>query len=475
MQATYRYCSGKEYHKDKKLTGDKLIIKRMKMKMLLTGILGIAMAIQVNAQKQWTLEECIQYALDHNIQIKRQELITKTGKNNFTQSRMEMLPSVNAGVDYNLGSGRILNTDVYKWENTSITQGSAGIQADLNLFNGLQTLNTMSQRKYDLMTYLADYEVAKNDLMLNIATGYLQILFDQELVQVAQSQLEVTQLQLEKMRKLVEVGNKAMGDLLQIQAQAASDKVNLTSAANKLKISKLTLAQYIYLENVDNFDIVIPENMEVQMAVQVSPVDSVFALAATYMPEIRSAEYQLKSKEKALAATWGRLSPSLSLQGLYYSRYNNMSVDPLNPTGDYPLSTQLKDNQYKQVTLNLSIPIFNKWRTKTQIDNARIAVMDAQKNLSQTNQVLYKIIQQATADATNAYDKYLGALEAVKSNEESFKYVEQKFNVGIVSSVEFNVEKNNLSKARADLVQAKYEYIFKTKILDFYTGVPIKL
>ncbi|MBA7573822.1 hypothetical protein ES708_15620 [subsurface metagenome] len=236
--------------------------------------------------------------------------------------------------------------------------------------------------------------------------------------------------------------------------------------------------QLLDLESPEEFSIVIPENLSIKNQPAVVITDSVFNYAVISMPEVKSAEYMLQSQKKALAITRGRRSPELYLTGLYYSRYNENAInpldpDPLNPSINYSIDDQLKDNQYKQITLGLSVPIFNKLRIQRDISIAKVNMLDAQYNLKQTKQNLYKNIQQAYSDAVSALEKYYSSYDAVKSMQEAFDYANEKFDVGLASSIDYNIAKNNLSKTQSDLLQAKYEYLLRLKILDFYQGEEI--
>jgi outer membrane protein len=285
-------------------------------------------------------------------------------------------------------------------------------------------------------------------------------------------------IQVDKTETLVKVGSVSKGTLLEINAQAASEKLNIIQRNNQLRISKLTLVQLLDLESPEEFSIVTPKNLSIENQPAVVITDSVFNYAVTNMPEVKSAEYMLQSQKKALAVTRGRRSPELYLSGLYYSRYNENAInpldpDPLNPSINYPMEDQLKDNQYKQITLGLSVPIFNKLRIQRDISIAKVNMLDAQYNLKQTKQNLYKNIQQAYSDAVSALEKYYSSYDAVKSMEEAFDYTSEKFEVGLASSIDYNIAKNNLSKTQSDLLQAKYEYLLRLKILDFYHGEEI--
>ncbi len=430
----------------------------------------------MHGQKVWTLEECIKHAHEHNLQVKRGQLMSRTAENNYTQAWAQVLPNANIGANYTYNLGRALNTADYIWINQNFFDGSVGFESNLNLFNGLSTYNSIQQSRYTLLSQIEGVKGLKNDITIQIAGAYLQILLNVELLKIAQEQMKVTQLQVEKNEKLVEVGNLSRGDLYEIQAQLAREKSAVTSARNELDISYLTLAQYMDLEirNFDEFEILIPE-LGIEDANTLRPVDSVYSDALVVLPRVKAAEYNLLSYEKGLKAEIGNAFPSLSFRYAIGSFYNELSHDPQAPDETYAWINQLTDKRRQLLTFGISIPVFNRLYVQNRISNAKVGVMDAQVALDQTKQTLYKTIQQAYADARAALDNFDSNMEAVKSAQEAFDYNEQKYNVGMVSSVDYNVAKNNLTKAQSDLLQAKYLYIFDTKILDFWAGRPITL
>lgn len=445
-------------------------------KFMLTGLFAFFIFSNLSAQDEdvWTLERCINYALENNLEIKRQELQTVLTEKDFQQNKYNLLPSLGAGLEHQLSSGRSLNIETYEWENRSKQQGSAGVRSDLTLFNGLQNYNSIQKGKFMFLSSTADLETMKNEKTLTLAAYYLDILFSEELLEVAKSQYDVTLLQVERNKKMVEVGNAARSELLEIQAQAASEKLNVTEATNTLNIAILDLTQLLDLDSVGNFSIYKPD-LDVELLKDPPAVSEIYESAVNSMPEIKSAEYMVRAQERSVAIARGGRWPQLYLSGLYYSRYLKDAPNPINPGEAYALNTQLKDNQYAQLTIGLDIPIFSKLQTQTNISKSKVQLKDYNYMLEQEKQVLYKKIQQYHADAVAAHEKYISALEAVNSNEEAFNYTQQKFEVGLVNSVDFNIAKNNLAKARSDLAQAKFEYIFKIKILDFYQGKPIQL
>jgi outer membrane protein len=437
----------------------------MKIKVSLFLII-VMFSLQGYSQTKWTLQDCINYAHANNIQVKRQELQADMSKNNYFQSKMNIFPSVNAGIDRNYSFGRHLTENVIT-ENNSTTDGY-GINANMDLFNGLQNYNTIRMNEYSMLSKLQDVEKEKIQLTINIATAYLDILFKKELLQINISQVGITALQVDRTEKLVNAGNAAKGDLLVIQAQLANEKLNVTNAQNDLKLTYLNLTQYLDLDSVAGFEIVFQDTVNLNFLSQITPVLEIYNEAVKLLPQIKSAEYQLNSLEKNLSVQKGKLSPVIYARSSYGTSYISTI-----PGQNY--SKQLDLNANQTFGIGVSIPIFNKWQVKNNISNAKIQVEDAGYQLSQIKQQLYKEIQQAHNDAVSSREKYNSAVDAVNSNKEFFKYTEQKYNVGLVNSVEFNIAKNNLIKAESDLLQAKYQYIFAVKVLDFYVGKPISL
>jgi len=449
----------------------------MKRIWIFTGFLCMVSASPVlHGQKVWTLEECIEHAHDQNLQVQRQELLSKRAENNYLYTRAQVLPNANIGANYTYNQGRALNTEDYEWINQSFFDGSIGFESRLNLFSGLSTYHYIQQSKYSLLSQIEGVKGLKNDITIMIAGAYLQILFNEELLKIAEEQLKVTELQVEKNERLVEIGNLSRGDLYEIRAQLAREKSTVTSARNDLAISYLTLAQYMDLEihSLEEFRVSIPE-LGIEDANVLRSIDSVYDDALVVLPRIKAAEYNLLSFEKGLKAEIGTAFPSFDVRYAIGSFYNELSRNPVSPDDAYPWVDQLTDKRRQLLTLGISIPVFNRLYTQNRISNAKVGMMDAQVALDQTKQTLYKTIQQAYADARAALDNYDSNLETVKSMEEAFNYTEQKFNVGMVSSVDYNIAKNNLTRAQSDLLQAKYLYIFNTKILDFYAGRPITL
>lgn len=431
--------------------------------------------LPLNAQKVWSLEECINYALENNLLIKRQELNVQYNKNNHSQSYFNVLPNLNGQVNYGFSSGKNIDYSKLEYVNQNYWSGSGGLSSNVTLFGGFQVVNTILKTKYDFLKSQYDLQKSKNDISLELALAYLQVLFSREILDAADNKLQLTSMQVSRTQKLLDVGNVAQGEFLQIKAQEANDKTNLINAKNSMGIAYLDLTQLLDLDSTGGFEIMVPENLDIAILGELEPLQNVYLKALETMPQIKSAEYALKSAEKQLAITWGSASPSIDLNGALSSRYSQVAEDITNPSGDYKLKDQVKDFYYKQFSIGLTVPIFNRMQVKNNISNSKLQVADYKLQLEQTKMALYKQVQQAHIDATDAREKYYSSVEAVNYNQEAFKYTSQKMEVGLVNSVDFFVAQNNLVNATSNMLQAKYEYIFKLKILDLYMGKSITL
>ncbi len=447
----------------------------IKKTLLAAGAIVLWTTAPVAAQKLWSLEECIRYALENNLQVKRQELNVDYNRNNYTQSLFSILPSLNGSFNHNFSSGKTIDYSKFEYVDQNYWSSSMGLSGNLTLFSGLQLYNNILMNRYQYLKSGADLDKTENDISLQLTNAYLQVLFARELLEVSKSRLEVTSLQAARMQRMLEAGNVAQGDFLQIKAQEASERTSLINASNNLDMAYLELTQLLDLDSANGFEILVPAHIEVELRAPLPSVMDIYQAALETMPQIRSAEYGLKSVRKQLAMAWGKASPAITLNGYLSSRYSELLSDPLHPGEEYSFRDQVSDYYYKQVSIGLSFPIFNRLQVKNSISNARLSVTDSELQLAQAKKSLYKEVQQAHADALASMEKYNSSLEAVRYNEEAFKYTSQKYDVGLVNSVDYSIAQNNLLKAQSDMLQAKYEYIFKLKIIDLYMGREIVL
>ena len=447
-----------------------------KILFFITTWLFLSQGVIHSQYKIWSLQECIKYAIDNNIQIKQQILQTKFQENALEQSKLNLLPTLNGQATHNYSFGRALDETTYKFtENENIQSNSFYAGGSLNLFNGLQNFNTIQKNKYQLLASELDLQSIKDDISLNIALAYLQILLNNELVSATGNQLQITRQQIDKTKKMYDAGSVAKGNLLQIEAQAASEELQLINLQNQLDISYLTLTQMLELKSAEGFKILTPEISIDTNTVITGEINDIFTQAQALRPEIKSAELKLTASEYDLKIANGSRSPRLSMSHSFGTRYSDVALKPSAPAENYTFSEQLNDNINYGIGFSLNIPILNGWQINKSIANSRLSIENSRYTLEGEKKQLYKDIQQAYADAIAALKKFTASMKAVISMEESFRYTEQKFNVGKVTPVDYNAAKTQLLNAQSDMSQAKYEFIFKTKVLDFYKGVPLNL
>jgi len=418
-------------------------------------------------QKLWSLEECIKYAWDNNLRIKQQELAVEQSENNLFQAKMNYLPSLNASLSHSMNWGRSVNmNDLQIIENKLSQSTNASASASLVLFEGMVKNNELKSK--GVLREIARQEVGriKNDISIEIARAYLQVLLAREILESANSSLESTAEQVERTRKFVEAGSQAYSSLLEIEAQLASEQVQQTNAQNQVSGALLTLKQLLDLPGESAFDVSSPgDNLKVGQYTS-DNADELFS-ASMDLPQMEVARLNKKNSELQLAIAKGQAYPSLSFRAGYGSYYADSREEKF--------MDQFNENRNPSMSFSLSIPIFNSWRTNTAIKNARLGVTSSDFEARSREQILYKEIQQAINDADSYFARFKATERNVRAMEESFRYVQQKFDVGVLNATDYTVAKNNLFRSKSDYLQAKYQFIFQQKIIDFYKGNPITL
>jgi len=457
-------------------------------------------ALTGHSQKIWTLEDCISYALENNLDINKQLFTVENNKDVLLQSALGMLPNLNANGTNVSNFGQTIDQYTNTFATNTVRSNNFYIASNVTLYSGLQKLNTYKESKINLLASKYDLDVLKNSISLSVAGFYLDILFNMELLDVAKEQLQITTAQSERIEKLVLAGSSARGDLLNIDAQKATEQLNVVDAENRLYISKLSLQQLIDLPVTRDFIVEKPLLKLVKAPEEKITAEIIFDHAMKTRPEIRSAELRVESARKALAIARGYVQPTLSLSGSWGTGYSGVARQYAPPTfsldsigytkttheavmvQDYTQTShlksftdQLKDNSNQSVGFYLNIPIFNGWSGRTAISQAKIQKSQAELDLGIKTRDLRKLIEQAFADAVSALQKYNASNDKVSAQTEAFKYAQQKFDVGVMTSFDYNNSKKDLTLAESQLLQAKYDFIFKTTILEFYMGNPIKI
>jgi outer membrane protein len=450
--------------------------------------------------KAWTLAECVQYAKDHNLALKIQQFYLDMAETSLTQSKGLLLPAVSGYASHSYNYGQTIDRFTNQFASEMVRSNNFYLSANLTLFNGFQLLNSVQKSRYDLKASGYDLESLQNDIALTIATAYLQILYTMEQVSITQKQYDLTLVQVEKMQKMLKAGAVAEYNVKGFEAQAASEAYQLTIILNQLEMARLTLSQLLDLPSHEELQIVVPD---IQLETLSMPYNSdyIFQYAEKHQPEIKAAEMRIESAKKSYQVAKGAYSPNLtfgiSLGSGYSGARQNLSgyqlvgTDTIGMTTgtppDYVLAPvfqylfepvsfrdQVDQNFNRTVGFNLTIPIFSSLQRSTSLRMSKIQVDVTEINLQQTKLNLRKTIQQARLDAVSAMQRYNSALRQAESAEAVFKLSDERFELDEITFLEYQDAKQKLILAESEMLQAKYEYIFKAKVLDFYLGNEIK-
>ena len=432
-----------------------------------------------NAQEQtapWSLEACINYAYANNLQLKQKMEEQEARKVELHTSKHSWLPAVNANMGQSFQFGRSTSkSGVIVDQNAANT--TFNINLDMPIFDGFKIPNDIAARKLDLQAAIESLNKAKEDLAVNIASYYLQVLYNKELQRVAQLQVDLDRQQVNKTEAMVNAGKVPLSQLYDIKAQLARDEVTLTEATNNVQLALLDLAQSLELERSDrSFDVVTPqitdavaENMS-----SILPPETIFDQAVTFKPQIKEQEYLLESQKRMLKVAQAGYYPKLNFGASYSNGYYHTSMG-----GEFAdtrsFGDQLKQNGQKIVGFSLSIPLFNRFQVRNSVRSARIGINNQQLLLENSKKTLYKEIQQAYYNATAAQEKYTASDKSVASSREAFSYAQARYEAGKSTVFEFNEAKTKYAQSLAEQAQAKFDFIFRAKILDFYRGTPLKL
>ncbi len=422
-------------------------------------------------QKSWTLQECIEYALENNITIKQSEISTEIADVNLTQSKLSMLPSLNGSSSYSYNFGRSVDPYTYNFTDQEIQSGNFSLNGNLNVFNGFQLQNALSQSKYEYMAGRENLSKIKNDISLNVAAAYLQVLYSRESLTSANERLESAQQNQSRTKIMVQAGSMAQGNLLDADAALATEELNVINSENQLLSSMINLTQLLELKSMDGFSVVVPTYELPDQSSMILTPDQIYATSLEVLPEFKASEFNLKSAEKGLSYAKGARFPRLSMYGSLSTGYSNYTR---RITGELvPFKDQLNENYNELVGVSLAIPIFNSWSTESNVQRSKLNLENVKYNDQLTKNQVYKSIVQAHADANAALKRYGATEKATIANKEAFVYAQKRYDVGMLSSIEFLNVRNNNSQAESDFLQAKYDLIFRIKVLDFYMGKPL--
>lgn len=442
------------------------------MKQAILFISLLLISIGGKAQERWSLRRCIDYAIEHNINIRRTANAVEQSAVEANTAKWARLPNLNgsAGQSWNWGRTQtaVKNEETGDYSTVYVNTSSQGSNLNLStsipLFTGLQIPNQYALAKLNLKAAMADLAKAQEDIAINVASAYLQVLFNQELQQVAESQVELSLQQQARITRLADMGKASMAEVAEAKARVAQDQMTAVQARNNYELALLDLSQLIELESPEGF---LLESPDVSFALQqLTPPDEIYQTALTNKPAIQAAEYRLEGSKHSIRIAQSAYYPQLNLNGSLGTNY----YSTINRT----FRQQMGDNFSKYVGLSLSVPIFNRFSTRNRVRSARLQRDNYELQLTETKKTLYKEIQQAWYNAVAAESKYSSSHTAAEAGAESFRLMSEKYENGKANAVEYNEAKQNLMRAQSDELQAKYEYLFRSKILDFYKGESIE-
>ena len=421
-------------------------------KLIVAAVAAIVFIANIQAQnKKWSLKECIDYAILHNIEVKQSQNRIKSLKVERNTLKSSFLPDLNVGASQRFSFGRALNQD-NTYEDSNIQNSSFSASAEMPLFTGFKTSASITRNKFDILAAEANKELIENNLSLNVTNYYFQILLNKEIYRIAQEQIRLTKEQEIRTRILIENG----------KVQLADDELVATEARNSLRLSFLDLMQLMELKGEEYFDVDSLDESIVSME-SVTP-EGIYASALSCMPQIKQAHYSLQSKVKSTKVVKSGYYPQLFLgaginTGYYYSRR------AMNPS----FYQQFKNNMQKSIYFTLSIPLFDRFSTRNQVKTARLEENNARLSLENEKKSLYKDIEKAYMDALAAFEKYESTTKSVAANREAHRYTLEKYMAGKSAVYEYNEIKMKLADALSQQSQAKYTYLLKERILAFYS------
>jgi outer membrane protein len=430
--------------------------------------------------KKWTLEECVRYAIQNNISIKQTELDTKNADIDRKSAIGNFLPSLNANASHSWNIGLTPDlTGVSKVQTIQFTNAGASVGVDI--YKGLQNQNRL--RKANLSIVAAKYQLLKmqEDVALNVANAFLQVLFNKENLKVQQQQLAINQKQLVRSQELVSAGTIPRGDLLDVKATVASDNQKVIAAENALLISKLSLAQLLQLKEFENFDVIDDTNVKDENNILSQNPTAIYDKAKEGRTELKIAKTNLEVAMKDVAIAKGAYQPTLSGSYNFNSSVSYADVPAFDPItgqisgtqGPPSFFNQLSDNKRQSFGAQLTIPIFNGFSARNNVERSKVSLERSKIAVEQQDLDLQRNVFTAFSDAKGALNAHESSVVALEARQGAYDYAKEKYAVGLMNSFDFNQSQTLLSNAQSEVIRTKYDYIFKIKILEFYFGIPI--
>ena len=437
-------------------------------------LLPAGMKAEDDMPKQWTLRNCIDYALEHNITIRRNRINVESTQEDVKTAKADFLPSLSGNISQrivnrpNSASGTIISGDnITTSESKTSYNGSYGIDANWTVYNGSKRVNTLKQQQLNSRVAELTVDESENSIEENITQLYVQILYSAEAVKVNESTLEVSRKEFERGQELFNAGSIASSDLAQLEAQVSNDNYQLVTSQTTLQNYKLQLKQLLELDGDFEMDLFLPPLDDSSVLIPLPTKDDVYQTALNLRPEIESSKLNIEASDMNIKISRAGYIPSLSLSA---------GIGTTNANGnDFSFSEQVKQNWNNSIGLTLSIPIFDKRQTKSAVNKAKLQRQTSELDLMDNQKTLYKTIESLWLSANSAQQQYVAATQKLKSTQASYALVSEQFNLGMKNTVELLTEKNNLLSAQQETLQAKYTAILNAGLLRFYQGEQIDL
>lgn len=439
--------------------------------------------------EKWTLEKCIDYAFKNNLQVRQAEITSQVSKNENLQSKLNLLPSVEGNLNFSNNFGNGFNPQTYSFAQGNSQSVQTSLQAGLPIFTGLQQMFNIERTKYDLLASKFDYENAKRNIALSIASAYLQVLLNREILNVAQKQKALTETQRTTLLAKIKTGSLPETSGYEVESQLARDEANVVAAQNAVDLTLLSLKQLLQLTD-EKFEIEVPE-VKFENVEDIAALSSVaiYQSALGNQPSIMSSEARVKSADASRKMAIGALSPTISVFGNISSGYFSQDrkytikydtvlgyvIPSQQDAGAKPFSESLRDNFRKVIGVSLNVPLFSKWQRVTNIQNAKLQMQIRQLQLESSKNQLRSDIELAYTNAKAAVQSYVANKKSSEAANKNYTVFEKRYNAGMLGTYEFQQAKNSLAVAESEMIKAKYTYVFRLKVLDFYQNKPITL
>lgn len=435
----------------------------------ITYLLAGTLALPASAQQAWDLRQCIDYAIEHNLTIKQQEENRNQSEVDLHTAKWSRLPNLNGSASHSFNFGRSLQADnTYQSINTQNTNFS--LNTSVPLFTGMQIPHNIALQKLNLKAATEDLQKAKDDISLQIASLYLQVLYNQELALIARQQVTLSQEMLEQKKAYLDNGKASEAEWYEAKSRVAQDELSAVQAENNCRLALLDLSQLLELPTPDGFSIVSPDIDEHHLSGSIVAPDDIFQEAVLSKPAIKAATYRLEGAAHSIRIAQSAYYPQLSFGAGIGTNYYKVNGYQNNSFG-----SQLKDNFSQYLGFSLSVPLFNRFATRNQVRSARIRQNTLSWQLEEAKKTLFKEIQQAYYNALNAESQLKSSTTADEAAAASFELMKEKYAQGKANATEYNESRTNWMKAVSNRLQAKYDYVFRTKILDFYRGIELRL